>query len=74
MSLQGACREPAGRRTWLVTMTSPNLANAVCTVARRCCSSTERHWKAVLQIIEYLLSGKNLSAAFERRSGWQMLM
>ena len=54
---------------WLVVMIRLDIANAVRAVARHSINPTERHWKAVLQIIQYLLGIKDLGITFERRSG-----
>ena len=54
---------------WLVVMSRLDIANAVRAVARHSINPTERHWKAVLQIIRYLLGTKDLGITFERRSG-----
>ena len=64
--------EAVGSLMWLVTMTRPDIANAVRAVARHSHSPTERHWKAVLKIIEYLLDSKYLGLTFERGSGLEL--
>ena len=62
-------REAVGSLMWLVTMTRPDIANAVRAVARHSHNPTERHWKAVLKIIEYLLGSKELGITFQRGLG-----
>ena len=67
-----AYREAVGSLMWLVTMTRPDIANAVRAVARHSHNPTERHWKAVSKIIQYLLGSKYLGLTFERGSGLEM--
>ena len=62
-------QEAAGCLMWLVVMTRLDITNTVRAVARHSINPTERHWKAVLQIIRYLLGAKDLGITFERRSG-----
>ena len=50
---------------WLVVMSRPDITNAVRAVSRHSNSPAERHWKAVLQILRYLLETKDLSLTFE---------
>ena len=50
---------------WLVVMSRPDITNAVRAVSRHSNNPAERHWKAVLQIIRYLLGTKDLSLTFE---------
>ena len=58
-------REAVGGLMWLVVMSRPDIPNAVRAVSRHSNSPVERHRKAVLQIIRYLLATKNLSLPFE---------
>ena len=53
----------------LVVMSRRGITNAVRAVSRHSNSPAERHWKAVLQIIRYLVGTKDLSLTFERGSG-----
>ena len=62
-------KEAVGGLMWLVVMSRPDITNAVRAVSRHSNSLAERHWKAVLQIIRYLLGTKDLSLAFEWGSG-----
>ena len=57
---------------WLVVMTRPDIGNDVRAVARQSLNPTARHWKAVIQIIQYLLGTKDLGLTFGRRSGLEM--
>ena len=63
----GTCpyEEAVGGSMWLVVMSRPDSTNAVRAVSRHSNSPAERHWKAVLQIIKYLLGTKGLSLTFE---------
>ena len=58
-------KEAVGELMWLVVMSRSDIANAVQAVSRHSNSPAERHWKAVLQIIRYLLGTKDLSLPFE---------
>ena len=49
---------------WLVVMSRPDITNAVRAISRHPNNPAERHWKAVLQIIRYLLGTKDLSLTF----------
>ncbi|CAN0002635.1 unnamed protein product [Hapterophycus canaliculatus] len=69
VGLSGSCRLPG---VWLVTMTRPDIANAVRAVARHSHNPTERHWKAVLKIVQSLLGNKHLGLTVERGSGLNM--
>jgi len=69
-----AYREAVGSLMWLVTMTRPDIANAVRAVARHSHNPTERHWKAVLKIIEYLLGSKELGITYERGYGLDLVL
>ena len=62
-----AFREAVGSWIWLVSMSKPDIANAVRAVARHSRNPTERHWKAVLKIIQYLLGSKELGITYEAR-------
>ena len=57
---------------WLVVMSRPDITNAVRAVSRHSNSPAERHWKAELQIIRYLLGTKDLSLTFEWGSGLEI--
>ena len=59
---------------WLGVMTRPDIGNDVRAVARQSLNPTARHWKAVIQIIQYLLGTKGLGLTFERGSGLEMAM
>ena len=50
-------------------MSKPDITNAVRAVSRHSNNPAETHWKAVLQIIRYLLGTKDLSLTFEWGSG-----
>ena len=50
---------------WLVVMSRPDITNAVRSVSCHSNNPAERHRKAVLQIIRYLLGTKDLSFTFE---------
>ena len=67
-----AFREAVGSWIWLVSMSKPDIANAVRAVARHSRNPTERHWKAVLKIIQYLLGSKELGITYERGSGLEL--
>ena len=62
-------REAVGSLMWLSTMTRPDISNAVRAVARHSHNPTERHWKAVLKIMEYLHGTRFLGLTFVRGSG-----
>ena len=62
-------KEAVGGLMWLVVMSRPHITNAVRAVSRKSNNPAERHWKAVLQIIRYLLETKDLSLTFEWGSG-----
>ena len=57
---------------WLVGMSRPDITNAVRAVSRHFNNPAERHWKAVLQMIRYLLGTKDLSLTFEWGSGLEI--
>ena len=63
-------REAVGGLMWLVVVTRPDMGNAVRAVARQSHNPTARHWKAVIQIIQYLLGTKDLGPTFERGRDW----
>ena len=65
-------KEAVGGLMWLVVMSRPDITNAVRAVSRHSNSPAERHWKAVLQIIRYLLGTKDLSLTFEWGSGLEI--
>ena len=62
-------REAVGSLMWLSTMTRPDISNAVRAVARHSHNPTERHWRAVLKIMEYLHGTRFLGLTFVRGSG-----
>ena len=62
-------KEAVGGLIWLVVMSRPDITNAVRAVSRHSNNPAERHWKAVLQIIRYLLGTKDLSITFKWGSG-----
>ena len=57
---------------WLVVISRPDITNAVRAVSRHSNSPAEKHWKAMLQIIRYLLGTKGLSLTFEWGSGLEI--
>ena len=57
---------------WLVVMSRSDITNAVRAVSRHSNSPVKLHWKAVLQIIRYLLGTKDLSLTFEWGSGLEI--
>ena len=59
-------REAVGVLMWLVVWSRVEIANSTRVVARHANDPTERHWQAVLQIIQYLLGTKNLSLTYKR--------
>ena len=61
--------EAVGGLMWLIVMSRPDISNAIRIVSRHSNSPAERHWKAVLLIIRYLLGTKGLSLTFEWGSG-----
>ena len=65
-------KEAVGGLMWLVVMSRPDITNAVRAVSRQSNSPAERRWKAVLQIIRYLLGTKDLSLTFEWGSGLEI--
>ena len=65
-------KEAVGGLMWLVVMSRPDIINPVRAVSRHSNSPAERHWKAVLQIIGYLLGTKDLSLTFEWGSGLEI--
>ena len=64
-----AYREAVGSLMWLTVMSRFDTANAARAAARHLNNLTERHWKAVLMIIEHLLGTKDLGLTIERGSG-----
>ena len=64
--------EAVGGLIWLVVMSRRDTTNALRAVSRHSNSPAERHWKAVLQIIRYLLRTKGLSLTFEWGSGLEI--
>ena len=65
-------KEAVGGLMWLVVMSKPDITNAVRAVSRHSNNPAERHWKAVLQIIRYMLGTKDLSLTFEWGSGLEI--
>ena len=65
-------KEAVGGLVWLVVVSRTDITNAVRAVSRQSTSPAERHWKAVLQIIIYLLGTKDLSVTFEWGSGLEL--
>ena len=59
-------REAVGALMWLVVWSRVEIANPTRVVARHANDPTERHWQALLQIIQYLLGTKDLSLTYER--------
>ena len=57
---------------WLVVVSRQDITNAVRAVSRQSNNPAERHWKAVLQIMRYLLGTKYLSLTFEWGSGLEI--
>ena len=51
-------REGVGVLMWTATMTRPDIACAVCAVARFCKNPGPAHKKAVMKILQYLLHTK----------------
>ena len=58
---------------WLSTMTRPDVSNAVRAVARHSHNPTDRHWKAVLNIMAYLHGTRGMSLTFVRGSGLDLI-
>ncbi|CAN0309900.1 unnamed protein product, partial [Ascophyllum nodosum] len=48
-------REAVGAHMWMATMTGPDIACAICAVARFCENPGPVHKKAVMKILQYLL-------------------
>ena len=65
-------REAVRGLMWLIVMLRLDITNAVRAVSRDSNSPAERHWKAVLQIIRYLLRTKDLSLTFGWGSGLEI--
>ena len=65
-------KEAVGGLLWLVVMSRPDITNAVRVLSRHSNSPAERHCKAVLQIIRYLLGTEDLSLTFEWGSGLEI--
>ena len=61
-------REAVGSLMWLSIMTRADISNAVRAVARHSHNPTERHWKAVLKIMD-LHGTRFLGLTFLRGSG-----
>ena len=62
-------REAVGSLMWLSSMMRPDISNAVRAVARHYHNPTDRHWKAVLNIMAYLHGTRGMGLAFSRGSG-----
>ena len=58
-------REAVGALMWLVVWSRVEIANPTRVVAQHANDPTERHWQAVLQIIQYLLRTKDLRPDFK---------
>ena len=54
---------------WLLTMTRPDITNAVRAVARYAHEPTERIWQAITKILSYLNGTKSLGITYVRSSG-----
>ena len=65
-------KEAVGGLMWLVVTSRPDITNDVRAVSRHSNSPAERHWKAVLRVIRYLLGTKDLSLTFEWGSGLEI--
>ena len=55
---------------WLSTMARPDISNAVLAVACHSHNPTDKHWKAVMEIIAYLHGTKGLGLMFVRVRDW----
>ena len=62
-------REAVGSLMWLLSMTRPDITNAVRAVARYAHEPTERLWQAITKILPYLNGTKHLSITYVRGSG-----
>ena len=58
-------REAVGSVMWLSTMTRPDISRAM---ARHSHNPTDRHWKAVLNIMAYLHGTRGMGLTFVRGS------
>ena len=65
-------RKAGGSLIWLSTMTRPDISNTVRAVARHSHSLTDRHWKVVIKIMEYLHGTKDIGLTFVRGSGFDL--
>ena len=59
-------RQAVGGVMWLAGMMRPDMANAVRAAVRHAHDSCERHWKALLQILAYLNSTRDLGITFRK--------
>ena len=62
-------REVAGGVMWLAGMTRPDIANAARAVPRHSHNPWERHWKAVVKILSYLNSTRDLRITYVYERG-----
>ena len=62
-------REAVGSLMWLLTMTRPDISNAVRAVAHHSHNPTDRRWKSVLKTMSYLHGTKGMCLPFVRGSG-----
>ena len=62
-------REAIGSLMWLLTMTRPDITNAVRAVARYAHEPTERLWQAIMKILSYLNGTRSLGITNVRDSG-----
>ena len=57
-------RQAVGGAMWLAGTTRPDIANAARAVARHSHNPCERHWKAVIKILAYLNSTRDLGITY----------
>ena len=62
-------REVVGCLMWVLTMTRPDITNAVRAVARQAHAPTARLWITITKIIVYLHGTKDLGITYVRGSG-----
>ena len=59
-------RNAVGGLMWLATVTRPDIANAVRTLARQSHDPCERHWDGVTKVLRYINKTKDLGLTFQK--------
>ncbi|CAM9794554.1 unnamed protein product, partial [Sphacelaria rigidula] len=59
-------RNAVGGLMWLATFTRPDIANSVRALARQSYNPCERHWEAVMKVLNYLNETKEFGLKFKK--------